>query len=727
MVTDRSWPLIRYEDIQERVETTRPEADVELLRRAYIFSAMVHRGQRRYSGEPYLVHPLAVAYVLADLDLDVPTVATGLLHDTVEDAEDSESTAREIKEKFGDEISSLVDGVTKLKRLDFASAADRQAENLRKMILAMVDDIRVVLVKLADRLHNMRTLGYLPDHKRERIAAETMEIYVPLANRLGLGQMKHELEDLSLRHGEPEIYRELVAHLEAKKEVIATLIREVGRTLEEQLSEHGLEAEISGRVKSVYSIRKKMRVQEIDVEQVYDVVAFRIIMDSVKSCYGALGIIHGTWPPVPGRIKDYIAMPKPNLYRSLHTSVMSSRGFPFEIQIRTREMHELAEHGIAAHWRYKDKGRFTNEEVAGVEWLRQVMDWQQDVGDSREFLKYVKIDLFPEEARVFTPKGKVISLPRDATPIDFAYAIHTEVGHECVGARVNGKLVPLKTGLQNGDIVEIMTQKGSAPSRDWLSIVKTARARSKIRAYLKRIERQRSIELGRSLFEKELRRYGVSIKKLTPELRSRALKELRLHDMDDLYAAVGHGRVVPGDFIKLVAPGEKPSEAGATKTIFSKVRRALGRDRDKVRVQGLGDTMINLARCCNPIPGDAIRGYITRGRGVSVHKEDCPNLENLLLEPDRAIEVEWAGSVASNRFRVGLRILTANRPGRLARVAELLEREKVNIRHADAVVDEGGEGTIRIVAEVEDRKQVERLIDRIGRIEGIYKVERIAP
>ncbi len=718
--------MIRFEDVQERVEQTRPDADADLLRRAYIFCAMAHRGQTRYSGEPYLVHPLAVALILAELDLDVPTVATGLMHDTIEDADDYEAMAAELKEKFGDEIFGLVDGVTKFVRFKFDSAADRQAENLRKMILAMVGDIRIVLVKLADRLHNMRTLGFLPEHKRKRIAIETQEIFVPLANRLGLGQIKHELEDLSLQYVEPQIYDDLIAHLAAKKDVIDSLIGEVGQVLEDTLSEHEIKAQISGRVKSVYSIRKKMKVQEIDVGQVYDVVAFRVITGSIQDCYGAMGIIHGVWSPVPGRIKDYIAMPKPNLYRSLHTSVMSKKGFPFEIQIRTQEMHELAEQGIAAHWRYKDQGLLTEKEVAGVQWLREVMDWQQDVGDSREFSRCLKIDLFPEEVRVFTPKGRVIALPRGATPLDFAYAVHTEVGHTCVGARVRGKLVPLKTELENGDIVEILTQGGGKPKRDWLNIVKTARARSKIRHFLKQADQERSIELGRGMLDKELRRYSLTLKKIDDELIQSALEKLRLRDLAELHAALGYGKVVPGDFVRLIAPEESRDEESAP-TILGKVRRVLRRDRDKVVVQGLNDTMVSLARCCNPIPGDTIRGYITRGRGVSVHTEDCPNLDNLLVDSNREIEVAWAGNASSTRFNVGLLVMTANIPGRLARVAELLEREKVNIRHADAEVGEGGEGVIRIVAEVENRKQVERLLDRIRRIEGVRHVERTSP
>ncbi len=722
--------MIRFEDIQEQVEQRRPGADLELLRRAYIFSAMVHRGQTRYSGEPYLTHPLAVAHILADLDLDEQTVATGLLHDTVEDAEDPHATAIELEGKFGREIANLVDGVTKLKRLEFASAEERQAENLRKLMLAMVDDIRVVLVKLADRLHNMRTLEHVPAHKQRRIAVETMEIYVPLANRLGLGQIKGELENLALRYGDPEIFRQLTDHLEANKEVIEALIAQVGGTLDDQLKEHGITAKISGRVKGISSILRKMRVQEIEVQEVYDVVAFRILTDTVKDCYGALGIIHSIWPPVPGRIKDYIAMPKPNLYQSLHTSVMSERGFPFEIQIRTEEMHELAEHGIAAHWRYKDRDqKLSREEVSGVQWLRQVLEFQQDVRDSQEFMRYVKIDLFPEEVHVFTPKGKVVTLSRGATPIDFAYTIHTEVGHQCVGAKINGRLVPLKTELKSGDIVEIRTQSGHEPSRDWLVFVKTARARSKIRAHLKRIERERSVELGRSLLEKELRRASISFKTLEDEHKAALREEFKVPTLDDLMAALGAGRITPSQVLKVVAPDKEAKEEEAP-SILSRVTRALGRGKraDKVLVRGMGDTMVSLAGCCRPIPGDEIVGYITRGRGVSVHTESCPNLEQLLLDENRKIEVEWASAGGASRFDVGIRIVTANRPGQLRRIAELLEQEKINIRHAGADVDsEREEGVIMVIAEVENRKQVERIIEKIRRIGGVRQVRRVAP
>ncbi len=714
--------MIRFEDIQDRVLQHRPGADVELLRRAYVYAARAHRGQVRRSGEPYLVHPLEVAYILADLELDDATVATGLLHDAVED---SQATIEDIEAAFGREIATIVDGVTKLARIDFASPEERQAENIRKMILAMTSDIRVLLVKLADRLHNMRTLEHMPEEKQRRIARETLEIYVPLAHRLGLGRIRAELEELGFQYSEPETFHELQERLEEKRDASDRLIREVRERLRGELERHGIEAEIHGRVKSFYSIWRKMQAQKIDIDQVYDVIAFRIITGTVKECYGALGIVHSLWPPVPGRFKDFIAMPKPNLYQSLHTTVMSDAGYPFEVQIRTHEMHRIAEEGIAAHWRYKEQGKLTDREVAGVQWLRQVLEWQKEVRDSKEFLRYVKIDLYNAEVYVFTPKGRVISLPRGATPIDFAYAIHTEVGHQCVGARVNGRLVPLKTPLESGDLVEIITRPGHQPSRDWLSIARTTRARSKIRAFLRAAEREKAIEVGRSLLEKEMRRLGIAARQVPDEARDEALRKLRLDSPEDLWEALGRGKVTPAQYLDLVVPGRegearRESLLGRVTDLFRRVK-----GQDKVLVRGLNDTLVSLARCCNPIPGDAIVGYVTRGRGISVHTEDCPNLESLRVEPDRFIEVDWA--VEGGSFPVGLRVVTQDRPGMLARVAEKLESEKINIRHADAGVDEHGRGVIAVVAEVTDRAQLERLMDQLRRIEGVHHVERVSP
>ncbi|MDH3627977.1 MAG: bifunctional (p)ppGpp synthetase/guanosine-3',5'-bis(diphosphate) 3'-pyrophosphohydrolase, partial [Acidobacteriota bacterium] len=532
----------RFEDILERVEEYNPGADVELLKKAYIFSAREHRDQKRRSGEPYLIHPLEVAYLLAELRLDTASIVAGLLHDVVED---TLTTVEHVKENFGDDVAELVEGVTKISKLKFATPEEAQAENIRKMILAMVGDIRVILVKLADRLHNMRTLDALSVEKQQRIALETREIYAPLANRLGIGRIKHELEDLAFRYLDAEAFAQLTRALQSRRKVSDKFIDEIRVRLEGAIKDAGIEAEIKGRVKSIYSIHQKMRAQRISVDEVYDYTAFRILTDHMKDCYGAMGIVHSIWRPVPGRIKDYIAMPKPNLYRSLHTSVMSEKGHPFEVQIRTHEMHKVAEEGIAAHWQYKEhEGGLRGDDADEMSWVRQIMDLQKDMTDPSDFVNLMKVDLFADEVYTFTPRGNVLSFSAGATPIDFAYTIHTEIGHTTVGAKVNGRIVPLKYELQNGDIVEILTQPNKQPNRDWLSVAKTSRARSKIRAWINANEREESIRLGSELTEKEFRKYKVSPKKLLQGVDfDAALKKLGVVDMDDYHAAVGYGRL----------------------------------------------------------------------------------------------------------------------------------------------------------------------------------------
>src|ERR671912_1526858 len=528
--------MIRFEDLLEKVRAYSPDADVELLRRAYVFSAFEHRGQVRHSGEPYLVHPLAVADYLADMKLDVVAVAAGLLHDVVED---TLTTIERIRELFGPEVAHVVEGVTKISAIRFASSEERQAENFRKMLLAMVDDIRVILVKLSDRLHNMRTLSHLSEERRIKIAQETRDIYAPIANRLGMSKVKNELEELAFRYLEPKAYEALRLRVESRRRATEGMIEELKKTVTAKLTEAQVPViEIDGRIKRLFSIHQKLKRQKIDLDQVYDLVALRIITGSVKDCYAALGIIHQTWAPVPGRIKDFIAMPRPNGYQSLHTSVVSEHGFPFEVQIRTEEMHRLAEEGIAAHWKYKEGRVGAQRDEQYFQWLRQLLEWQQEVRDPQEFLSNLKIDLYPEEVYIFTPKGEVKALPRDATPIDFAYAIHTDVGHQCTGARVNGKMVPLRTRLRNGDIIEIVTAPGHKPSRDWLNFVVTSRARNKIRHFIHAEEKTRSLELGRRLFDKEARRYGVSAKSLAePAAVQRVLSEYGMSRAEDLYAA----------------------------------------------------------------------------------------------------------------------------------------------------------------------------------------------
>jgi GTP pyrophosphokinase len=589
----------------------------------------------------------------------------------------------------------------------------------------MVDDIRVILVKLADRLHNMRTLGHLPPPKRQRIARETREIYAPIANRLGIGRMKAELEDLSFRYLEPEAHEALTTELSSRRKVSARFIEEIRERLGSVLAEQKIEADITGRIKTIWSIFKKMQVQKISVDQVYDYIAFRVVTGSVKDCYGALGIVHSAWRPVPGRIKDYIAMPKPNMYQSLHSSVMTDKGHPFEIQIRTREMHSVAEEGIAAHWQYKEGDHGGDPEQDQVSWLRQILEWQQDLKDPRDFVQLVKVDLFPEEVYTFTPQGKVMSFQRGATPIDFAYAIHTEVGHHCVGAKVNGKIVPLKYVLQNGDIIEILTHPGRNPSRDWLSLAYTSRARSKIRAWLNSNERERSLALGKELTEKEFRKYKVSIKKSQVDGRLDAvLSKLGFAALDDFFAAVGYGKVTPHSLLSNLVP-ESELKIKPESVVARAVRRAFGRGDGAIKVSGMEDMMINLARCCSPVRGEEIVGYISRGKGVSVHSTQCPNVEQLMYDSGRRIDVEWtAGRDGQSVFDVKLLLDVEDQQGLLAKIVSAVAEEKTNIKNVEARTDETPDAQISMVVAVSDRKHMERILGRIRRIKGVRAVER---
>ncbi len=714
----------RFEEVLDRVEAYNPAADLDLLRRAYIFSAREHRSQVRRSGEPYLIHPIEVAYILAQLELDTASIVAGLLHDVVED---TLTTIETVADYFGADVAHIVAGVTKISKLQFASREQEEAENLRKMILAMVDDIRVILVKLADRLHNMRTLEHLPRDKQERIARETAEIYAPLANRLGMGRIKTELEDLSLRFLEPDATAALVHALEVKRKGADVFIAEIRRKLETALSDAGIKAKIFGRIKSVSSIHRKIRRQKIDVDQVYDYVAFRILTDSVKDCYGALGIVHSIWRPVPGRIKDFIAIPKPNMYQSLHTSVMTDVGQPFEVQIRTHEMHRIAEEGVAAHWQYKEHAKTGGAEAERVAWLRHILEWQQETKDPREFLEMVKVDLYPDEVYAFTPKGKVLSFPRGATAIDFAYAIHTEVGHRLSGAKVNGRLVALRTPLGNGDIVEILTHPNAHPSRDWLSLVKTSRARGKIRAWLNANEREKSTALGRELVEKELRRFRLSPREvLEAPGAAEALKKLGFAGLDDLFAAVGYGKVTPKSVLSTLLPGAelRPKTEGVVARV---VKKALGLGERRVKVRGMDDMMIILARCCNPVRGEEIVGYITRGKGVSVHSVHCPNVRALMFDPERRIDVEWDvdGSPGA-LFDVKLAVNVDDRQGLLAKIVSAVADEKANIRNVEAKTFDAADARVTIVMAVSDRQQMERVIGRLRKIDGVRDVERIS-
>jgi len=715
--------MIRFEDLVEKVRSFMPDADIELLRRAYVFSAFEHKGQVRHSGEPYLVHPLQVADLLADMKLDVVAIASGLLHDIVED---THTPIERIRELFGTDIAHVVEGVTKLGAIPFSSSEERQAENFRKMLLAMVDDIRVILVKLADRLHNMRTLHHLPDDRRVRIAQETLDIYAPIANRLGMSKVKNELEELSFKYLEPKAYESLRQRVEARRRATEGMIEELRQTITRKLEEAQVPViHIDGRIKRLFSIHQKLKRQKIDLDQVYDLVALRIITDSVRDCYATLGIIHQTWAPVPGRIKDFIAMPRPNGYQSLHTSVISERGFPFEVQIRSAEMHRIAEEGIAAHWKYKEGRVGANRDEQYFLWLRQLLEWQQEVRDPQEFLRNLKIELYPEEVYIFTPKGEVKALPRGSTPVDFAYSVHTDVGHQCVGARVNGKMVPLRTRLRNGDIVEIVTQPGHRPSRDWLNFVATSRARNKIRHYIHGEEKARSLDLGRKLFEKEARRYGLNVKSLAEGERFAALlAEHGFQKGDELFTAIGYGRLAPKAILAKLVPQEelKEPQRGA---IASAVRRVLGPGDEKIKVRGVDDLMVFRARCCNPIRGEQIIGYITRGKGVSVHSASCPNVVNLLFDPERRIEVEWDKGADPSPYTVRLSIQVEDRKGILADVSSSISGINTNIRNVEATTTDQM-GRIDMTVEISDLKHLQQVIKSLRSVEGVVGVERAA-
>ena len=714
--------MIRFEDLVEKVRASNPDADTELLRRAYVFSAFEHKGQVRHSGEPYLVHPLEVADQLADMRLDVVAIAAGLLHDIVED---TQTPIERIQELFGPDVAHVVEGVTKLGAIPFSSSEERQAENFRKMLLAMVDDIRVILVKLADRLHNMRTLHHLPEERRVKIAQETRDIYAPIANRLGMSKIKNELEELAFKYLEPRAYESLRSRVEARRRAAEGMIEELKKNITAKLTEAQVPViHIDGRIKRLFSIHQKLKRQKIDLDQVYDLVALRIVTESIKDCYAALGIIHQTWSPVPGRIKDFIAMPRPNGYQSLHTSVISERGSPFEVQIRTAEQHRIAEEGIAAHWKYKEGRLGADRDEQHFLWLRQLLEWQQEVRDPQEFLQNLKIELYPEEVYIFTPKGEVKALPRGATPVDFAYSIHTDVGHQCVGARVNGKMVPLRTRLRNGDIVEAVTAPGHKPSRDWLNFVVTSRARNKIRHYIQGEEKVRSTELGRKVFEKEARRFGLNMKTLTEgESFAKLVNEYGMQKADDVFAAIGYGKLPVKTVLARLVPQEQLKEAPPETGIASVVRRVLGTGDDKIKVRGFDDLMVFRARCCNPIRGEQIVGYITRGKGVSVHSSACPNVVNLLYDPERRIDVEWDKGTDGAPYVVQLSIQVEDRKGILADVSSKIAGINTNIQKVEAKTSDQM-GRIDMTVEINDVKHLQKVIKSLRGVEGVIDVER---
>jgi guanosine-3',5'-bis(diphosphate) 3'-pyrophosphohydrolase len=718
--------MIRFEDLLERVRAYSPDADLELLRRAYVFSAFEHRGQVRRSGEPYLIHPLAVADFLVDLRLDVVAISAGLLHDVVED---TLTTIERIRELFGPDVAHVVEGVTKISAIPFSSTEERQAENFRKMLLAMVDDIRVILVKLADRVHNMRTLNHLPEDRRLRVAQETRDIYAPIANRLGMSKVKNELEELAFKYLEPQAYEALRIKVDLKRRAAEGLIQNLKATIEAKLREAQVPVvHVDGRIKRLWSIHQKLKRQKIELDQVYDFIALRIVTDSVKDCYAALGIIHQTWSPVPGRIKDFVAMSRPNGYQSLHTSVISERGAPFEVQIRTAEMHRRAEEGIAAHWKYKEGRVGDHRDERYFQWMRQLLEYQQEVRDPQEFIQNLKVELYPEEVYAFTPKGQVKAFPRGATPIDFAYAVHTDVGHRCVGARINGKMVPLRTHLRNGDIVEIVTAPGHKPSRDWLNFVVTSHARYEIKYLIRREERVRAIDLGRKVLEKEARRYDLNIKSLIEEPASaKAFVEFGASKLDEIYALVGYGKLAPKQLLAKLVPAERLHEKAPEGPVASVVKRVFGTGEEKIKVPGIDDLMVFRARCCNPIRGEKIVGYITRGKGVSVHSATCPNVVNLLYDPERRIDVEWDKGDAADAtapYTVKLTMEVEDRKGLLAAVSAKIADINTNIRNMEAHTDHDRRARIDVTVEISDLKHLERVMKSLRGVDGVLDVER---
>jgi len=710
--------LTQLETLIEEIPKYQPGANLDLVNRAYRFSELSHRGQQRASGEPYLSHPLEVAGLLVNFKMDVTTVTAGLLHDVLED---TDATKDDLEREFGREIAELVDGVTKIGKLAFSSREERQAENFRKMVVAMAHDLRVLMIKLADRLHNMRTLDYLPPDKGRKIAQETLDIYAPLAHRLGMAKVKAELEDLALRVMQPEDYLDLMRRVAKRRLEREAEINQLIAILKEKLGEVDIESKIAGRPKHFYSIWKKMHEGGREFDEIYDLTAVRVLTKTVRDCYGALGVIHSLWKPVPGRFKDFIAMPKVNMYQSLHTTVIGPKGDPVEIQIRTVDMHRVAEEGIAAHWLYKEKKSGHDRFDEAFMWLRQLMESQTDVTDSKEFLDSVRVDLFPDEVYVFTPKGDVKALPEGSTPLDFAYAVHTDVGHHCVGAKVNGKLVPLRYTLRQGDIVEIVASPTQHPSRDWLKIVKSSRSKAKINQWLKVEERARSLELGRELFDREAKKYRlVPATLLASEEMKKLLVELGFSSADDLLASVGYGKSSVHQVVGKLAPAvvhDEPVPDRAAKT----PRKAEG----AVRIRGVDDVLVRFGKCCSPVPGDGIVGFITRGRGLTVHARDCLTVVKNVLDKERLVAVEWdAGEPAKRPVKIAVYI-GHDRPGILAEITAAISSRQGNITKAEITVTDDRKGINHFVIEVEDLQQLQGIMQGIREVKDIVNVERV--
>jgi GTP pyrophosphokinase len=727
----------RFEALLRQVKANRPNEDISLIRKAWEFCVAHHEGQTRLSGEPYIVHPLEVAEVLAEMKLDATAIAAALLHDAVED---TKATTEQIAEGFGDQVAHIVEGVTKIDKIQFANREDRQAENVRKMLLAMVSDVRVVLIKLADRLHNMRTLEHLKPERQEAIARETQDIYAPLAHRLGMGKVRGELEDLAFRYTDPVSYERVSAAVEARRVEGEQFLRNVEDTLVEQLRENGIQAHVEWRIKRLYSIYQKIERTKVSFDQVYDLLAIRVITQDVASCYAVFGLIHTLWRPVPGRIKDFIAIPRANRYQSLHTTVMGASGHQFEVQIRTEEMHRIAEEGIAAHWKYKAgdvQVRARDEER--LNWIRQLVEWQKEMTDPNEFLSSLKMDLYPDEVYTFTPKGKVVVVPAGATPIDFAYTIHTEVGHTCVGAKINGRMAPLRTKLRTGDIVEIVTQKDHKPSRDWLTFVKSPRARNKIKHWLNEDQRRRAVEIGRKLLEREARRFKVPMAQIGDQDLGRISQVFGVATAADLLATLGQGKHTAHEVLRKLSPGfgqggadaapetkpGGPGEAGMSDA----VRKLHLTGSDSLQVEGQNDLLVYRARCCNPIRGEEIVGYVTRGKGVAVHARSCPNVQNLLYESDRRIAVEWSrvadgAAGQTQRYPVKITVYCDDRTGMLKELTAVISDENTDIRGVELKRDEEGAAIIEFVVEAEDVRHLNRMVLGLRRVAGVRQVQR---
>jgi guanosine-3',5'-bis(diphosphate) 3'-pyrophosphohydrolase len=726
----------RFEALLRQVHANRPTEDISLIRKAWEFCVKHHAGQMRASGEPYIIHPLEVAEVLAEMKMDATAISAGLLHDSVED---TPATNEEIAAEFGDQVAHIVEGVTKIDKIQFANREDRQAENVRKMLLAMVSDVRVVLIKLADRLHNMRTLEHLQPDRQEAIARETQDIYAPLAHRLGMGKVRGELEDLAFRYTDPVSYEKVSAAVESRRIEGEQFLRGVEDTLVDQLRENGIEARVEWRIKRLYSIFQKIERSKVSFDQVYDLLAIRVITQDVAACYAVFGLIHTLWRPVPGRIKDFIAIPRANRYQSLHTTVMGAAGHQFEVQIRTEEMHRIAEEGIAAHWKYKSGGvMVTARDEERLNWIRQLVEWQKEMTDPNEFLSSLKMDLYPDEVYTFTPKGKVVVVPADSTPIDFAYTIHTEVGHTCVGAKVNGRMVPLRTKLRTGDIVEVVTQKDHKPSRDWLTFVKSPRARNKIKHWLNEDQRRRAVEIGRKLLEREARKFKVPMNQIDDQDLGRIANEYGVATAADLLATLGQGKHSAHQVLNKLAPGyanqgdaEPVAETkpGTVESAMSDAVRKLHlTGSDSLQVEGQNDLLVYRARCCNPIRGEEIIGYVTRGKGVAVHARSCPNVQNLLYESDRRIAVEWArvgdqSAGRPQRYPVKITIFCDDRAGMLKELTAVISDDNTNIRGVD-IRNEDGEAVVEFVVEAEDLRHLNKMVLGLRRVGGVRTVQR---